>query len=165
MILWFAGVSFVFVWWVFRSPALDYRLVMLGAVLPVGEFAFGGPRVLHALVAPVALMGILMLATQRRRLVRRRWIGVPIGMMMHLVLDGIWARPTSFWWPFLGVGFGSGGLPELGRPVAVTLLFELIGLGCLVWAWRAFDLSDPTTRDRFLRTGQLTRTVRQPPTC
>jgi len=24
MILWFAGVSFVFVWWVFRSPALDY---------------------------------------------------------------------------------------------------------------------------------------------
>ena len=33
MILWFAGVSFVFVWWVFRSPALDYRLVMLGSIL------------------------------------------------------------------------------------------------------------------------------------
>ena len=27
MILWFAGVSFVFVWWVFKSPALDYRPV------------------------------------------------------------------------------------------------------------------------------------------
>ena len=32
---------------VFRSPALDYRIVMLGAVLPVGEPA-GPPR----LVAP-----------------------------------------------------------------------------------------------------------------
>ena len=130
MILWFAGVSFVFVWWVFRSPALDYRLVMLGAVLPVGEFFLGGPRVLHSLLAPVALLGILMLATQKRRLVRRRWIGIPIGMMMHLVLDGIWARPDVFWWPFFGLDFGTEGLPELGHPIAVTLLFEFVGLGC-----------------------------------
>ena len=43
MILWFAGVSFVFVWWVFKSPALDFRLVMLGSVLPVGEVVLGGP--------------------------------------------------------------------------------------------------------------------------
>jgi hypothetical protein len=165
MILWFAGVSFVFVWWVFRSPALDYRLVMLGAVLPVGEFFLGGPRVLHALLAPVALLGILMLATQKRRLVRRRWIGIPIGMMMHLVLDGIWARPEVFWWPFFGLGFGTEGLPELGHPIAVTLLFEFVGLGCLVWAWRAFDFSNPQIRERFLRTGQLSRSVPKPPTC
>ena len=165
MILWFAGVSFVFVWWVFRSPALDYRLVMLGAVLPVGEFFLGGPRVLHALLAPVALLGILMLATQKRRLVRRRWIGIPIGMMMHLVLDGIWARPEVFWWPFFGLDFGTEGLPELGHPIAVTLLFEFVGLGCLVWAWRAFDFSNPQIRERFLRTGQLSRSVSKPPTC
>ena len=165
MILWFAGVSFVFVWWVFRSPALDYRLVMLGAVLPVGEFFLGCPRVLHALLAPVALLGILMLATQKRRLVRRRWIGIPIGMMMHLVLDGIWARPEVFWWPFFGLDFGNEGLPELGHPIAVTLLFEFVGLGCLVWAWRAFDFSNPQIRERFLRTGQLSRSVPKPPTC
>ncbi len=165
MILWFAGVSFVFVWWVFRSPALDYRLVMLGAVLPVGEFFLGGPRVLHSLLAPVALLGILMLATQKRRLVRRRWIGIPIGMMMHLVLDGIWARPEVFWWPFFGFDFGTDGLPELGHPIAVTLLFEFIGLGCLVWSWRAFDFSNPQIRERFFRTGQLSRSVPKPPTC
>ena len=165
MILWFAGVSFVFVWWVFRSPALDYRLVMLGAVLPVGEFFLGGPRVLHSLLAPVALLGILMLATQKRRLVRRRWIGIPIGMMMHLVLDGIWARPEVFWWPFFGLDFGTEGLPELGHPIAVTLLFEFVGLGCLVWAWRAFDFSNSQIRERFLRTGQLSRSVPKPPTC
>jgi hypothetical protein len=50
MFLWFAGVSLVFVWAVFKSPALDYRLVMLGAVLPLGEVALGGPRLLHTLV-------------------------------------------------------------------------------------------------------------------
>lgn len=166
MILWFAGVSFVFVWWVFRSPALDYRLVMLGSILPVGEVVFGGPRWLHALIAPVALMGVLMLATQKRRLVRRRWIGIPIGMMMHLVLDGIWARPTVFWAPFLGIDFGSEGLPEFGHSVGVSVVLEVIGLACLVWAWRAFDFSNRAARDRFLRTGQLTRiSATPPPTC
>lgn len=165
MILWFAGVSFVFVWWVFRSPALDYRLVMLGAVLPVGDVFLGGPRVLHALLAPVALMGVLMLATQKRRLVRRRWIGIPIGMMMHLALDGIWARPKVFWWPFFGLDFGSGGVPEFGHPAAIALLLELVGIGCFIWAWRAFDFADRNVRDRFLRTGHLSRSVPQPPTC
>ena len=165
MILWFAGVSFVFVWWVFRSPALDYRLVMLGSILPVGEIFLGGPRWLHTLLAPVALLAVLMLATQKRRLVRRRWIGIPIGMLMHLVLDGIWARPKAFWWPFLGTTFPSGGLPEFEHPVAVTILLELIGLACLVWSWRAFGMSDSPTRDRFLRTGQLARSVPNPPSC
>lgn len=165
MILWFAGVSFVFVWWVFRSPALDYRLVMLGSVLPVGEVVFGGPRLLHTLVGPVALLGLLMLATQRRRLVRRRWIGLLIGMLMHLALDGIWMRADVFWWPFFGTDFGTGGLPELGHPVGLTILFELAGAACLVWAWRTFGFSDSATRDRFVRTGHLNRTVGQPPTC
>lgn len=165
MILWFAGVSFVFVWWVFRSPALDYRLVMLGSVLPVGEVVLGGPRLLHSLLGPVALLVIIMLATQKRRLVRRRWIGIPIGMLMHLVLDGIWARANVFWWPFLGTDFGSGGLPELGHPFGIAVLFELAGLGCLAWAWKAFDFSDRPTRDRFLRTGHLNRLVEQPPSC
>ncbi len=169
MILWFAGVSFVFVWWVFRTPALDYRLVMLGSILPVGEFVFGGPRLLHTLLGPVALLTVIMLATQKRRLVRRRWIGVAIGMLMHLVLDGIWARKEVFWFPFFGLDLSSGsawqGLPEFGHSLSVSLLLELLGAGCLVWAWRAFDLGDRTTRDRFLRTGHLTRVVDAPPTC
>ena len=165
MILWFAGVSFVFVWWVFKSPALDYRLVMLGSVLPVGEVVFGGPRLLHTLVAAVALLTIVMLATQKRRLVRRRWIGLPIGLLMHIALDGIWARADVFWWPFLGTSFGDGGLPELERPVAVIVALELVGLACLVWAWRQFGFDRRATRELFWRTGHLDRVVEQPPTC
>src|SRR5262245_28306586 len=115
MFLWFAGASFVIVWAVFRSPALDYRLVMLGAVLPVGEAAIGGPWLLHTLVGGVALLAIVMLATRGRRLVRRRWIGLPIGVLLHLALDGTFMRADLFWWPFLGEALGSDGVPEWER--------------------------------------------------
>jgi hypothetical protein len=157
MILWFAGVSVAFVWFVFRSPALDYRLVMLGSVLPVGEAVLGGPRLLHTLVASVALLTVVMLATQKRRLVRRRWIGLPIGLLMHLVLDGVWTRTEVFWWPFFGLDFGAGGLPELDRSVGVIVVMELVGAAALAWGYVTFDLRDPENRRTFLRTGHLPR--------
>jgi hypothetical protein len=157
MILWFLGLSVAFVWFVFRSPALDYRLVMLGSVLPVGEVVLGGPRLLHTLVAPVAVLGVVMLATQKRRLVRRRWICLPIGMMMHIALDGIWARTEVFWWPFFGLDFGAGGLPELGHSLAVTLVMELVGAAALAWCYVTFGMRDQENRRVFLRTGHLPR--------
>lgn len=157
MLLWFAGVSFAFVWVIFRSPALDYRLVMLGSVLPLGEALLGGPRLLHTLLGAVALLALVMLATQRRRLVRRRLIGLPIGILVHLVLDGVWTEADVFWWPAFGWAFPGGGLPELGRPVAVIVLMELVGLACLVAMWRRFDLGDPAHRREFLHTGHLPR--------
>jgi hypothetical protein len=159
VLFWFAGASFVLVWLVFRSPSLDYRLVMLGAILPVGELLLGGPRLLHTLLTVVGLLALVMLATQHRRLVRRRFISLPIGLLMHLVLDGIWTRAEVFWWPFFGVSFPPGGLPELERPLGVGLALELVGIGCLVWCWRTFGFSDRRERDRFLRTGHLSRSV------
>ena len=50
MVLWFVGGSILLVMLVFQSPAIDYRMVALGSVLPVGELVFGAPRVLHTLV-------------------------------------------------------------------------------------------------------------------
>ena len=113
MVFWYVGVSLAFVWNVFRSPALDYRLVMLGSVLPLIEVVFGGPRLLHTLLASVALLGVVMLATRGRRLLRRRLISLPIGLMTGLVLDGAWASKAVFWWPAFGTAFPGGGLPEL----------------------------------------------------
>lgn len=159
MILWFAGVSVVFVWGVFKSPALDYRLVMLGAVLPVGEALTGGPRLAHTLVIAVSVLFLIVLLTPRRRLLRRRLIGLPIGMMMHLVLDGTWTRAPLFWWPFLGLDTGGGQVPELERAVVVWLALDAIGAACLVWAWHRFRLDDPRRRAEFLRTGQIPRDV------
>jgi hypothetical protein len=161
MFLWFAGASFAFVWLVFRSPALDYRLVMLGSILPIGEVAFGRPLIFHTLLASVALLALVMLATQRRRLFRRRIISLPIGMLMHLVLDGIWTRADVFWWPFFGFEFPSGPLPEFDRPLGVTLLFEAAGVACLGWCWATFDFSDRANLGRFVRTGHLPRDPRE----
>lgn len=157
MILWFVGMSIAAVWLVFRSPALDYRLVALGSVLPVGEVLLGGPRVAHTLVASVALLTVVMLATQQRRLVRRRLIGLPIGMLMHLVLDGVWADSQVFWWPFLGWSFGDGEVPEWGRPWVVWLVLDAAGAAALVWCYRTFGFEDRERREEFWRTGHLPR--------
>ena len=154
MFVWFAATSIVMVAVVFRSPAIDYRTVVAGALLPLVDIAFGGPRLLHSVVGAVALLVVVMLATVRRRLVRRRLLGVPIGVMCHLVLDGSFTRTRSFWWPVAGRSFESGQVPEV-RHLAFSLVLELAGLAVAWWAWREFRLSDPARRERFVRDGRL----------
>jgi hypothetical protein len=156
LFFWFIGVGWLLVIAVFQSPALDYRLVMVGAVVPLADAVTRGPWVLHTLLASVASLAVVMVATQRRRLVRRRWLGLPIGMFMHLVLDGAWANTDVFWWPAFGTSFGHDRLPELDRG-ALSVVMELVGVAALVYAWNRFGLREPAARDRFLRTGQLPR--------
>jgi hypothetical protein len=155
MILWFAGMSVLIVWIVFQSPALDFRFVILGALIPTIEALLGAPYVLHTLVGAVLLLVVVVVATRHRRLVRRRWLGIPIGMMLHLVLDATWSRAELFWWPFLGDALGEGTVPELDRAWPVILLLEVVGAAVLAWEWSRFGLGDPERRQRFLRTGRL----------
>jgi membrane-bound metal-dependent hydrolase YbcI (DUF457 family) len=159
VVLWFAGMSFVLVWTVFKDTAIDYRLVMLGALLPdLIDVWFGGARVLHTLAFSVALLVLVMVGTRGRRLQRRRMLAIPIGTFCHLVLDAVWTRAHTFWWPFLGTAFdGASGLPSLGRPTAVLVVLELAGAAALWWAWSRFRLSEPGRRATFVRTGRLGR--------
>lgn len=161
MFLWFVGGAVVGVWLVFKSPAIDYRLVVLGALLPLVELPIGEPRVLHSLTGAVVALGLAMLLTPRRRLVQRRLVAIPIGMLTHLLLDGAWADTTAFWWPFAGVAWSDSPLPELGRG-AFDIVLELLGAAALVWCWRRFRLDEPDRRARFLRTGRLDRDVAVP---
>jgi hypothetical protein len=160
--LWFVGGAFVLVWLVFRSPAVDYRLVVLGALLPLVELPIGEPRVLHSVTGAVALLGLAMVATPRRRLVQRRLVAIPIGVFVHLVLDGAWTDPEAFWWPFRGASWSTAELPELARWPFVTLALELAGAAALGWCWRRFRLHEPARRQRFWRTGRLDRDVAVP---
>jgi membrane-bound metal-dependent hydrolase YbcI (DUF457 family) len=162
VILWFVGPAVAIVWMVFRSPMADHRMVALGAVLPLLEVLTGGPRVLHTLLGAVVALGVVMALTRNRRLVRRRWLGIPIGLFLHLVLDGTFTRADLFWWPFLGLDLGAGGLPEIDRPLGVIVLLELLGAVACGWCYRAFGLEDRTRRDTFLRTGQIDRTLLPP---
>lgn len=156
MFLWFAGLSLLIVWQVFRSPGLDHRMVMAGAVLPVVEVIAGGPRLLHTLVGAVAVLMGVMLATRHRRRLRRRLLGIPIGLFLHLVLDGVWTDRKVFWWPFLGTSFGAGQIPEVTRGL-VGPIMEIAGAAALWFGWRRFGLSDPHRREDFLRTGRIDR--------
>lgn len=156
MLLWFVSLSILIVVLVFQSAAVDYRMVALGAVLPVAEVLLGGPYLLHTLLGSVLAMALVMGVARGRRLVQRRWLGVPIGLFLHLVLDGTWTRTELFWWPFAGFSaLGDGRLPEFDRPLGVILVLEVIGLVVGLWLVRSYGLTDPATRARFLRTGRL----------
>ncbi len=157
MILWPAGFAVVLVWAVFRDPAIDYRMVIAGALLPdLIDGFWGGARAMHTLVAAAVVLVVVMLATRHRRHARRRLLFVPIGMFAHLLADGMWARADTFWWPFSGASL-SGALPALDHGAVVLIVEEVVGLTLLVWCWRRFRLSDPAVRANFVHTGRLPR--------
>jgi hypothetical protein len=107
-------------------------------------------------LASVVLLCGIMLATRGRRLLRRQLLALPIGTMLHLVLDGAWADTATFWWPAAGASFGAGDLPSVERG-ALNVVLELAGLAVLVWAYRRFRLDEPERRAHFLRSGRLGR--------
>jgi hypothetical protein len=157
MFFWFLGLSFAAVLIVFSSPAIDYRLVMFGAALPAAEGLVQGPWVLHSLLAPVVVMAAVMLFTQNRRLLRRQWLGLPIGLLMHLVLDGSWADAEVFWWPFFGIDeLGGSVVNEFERSAVVLVAMELIGLGVLWFFAQRLDLLGDG-KELFRSKGQILR--------
>jgi hypothetical protein len=155
MFFWFLGTAVVTVWFVFRDPSFDYRLLLVGAVLPVViDLLLGGARVLHSLTFAVVLLVVLMVATRGRKPIRKTLLGLPIGLLLYLVFSGAWTNTDVFWWPFTGIGFH-----DAQHPVAErgwwNVPLELIGIGLCAWVWRAADLADAERRRWFMRTGQL----------
>ena len=85
MLLWFVAAAVGAVLFVFDSPAVDYRFVAAGGVLPLLEAITGRPYILHTLLGSVALMTLVMAVTVGRRILRRRLLGIPIGTFVFLV--------------------------------------------------------------------------------
>ncbi len=154
MLLWFAGGALVAAWAVFRDPAVDYRLVMLGAVVPdLVDLPWGGARVAHSVTFSVALLALVMVVTRSRRALRRHLLALPIGTFLHLALDGAFTETKVFWWPFSG-GFDGARFPSVARG-AWNIPLEIVGVAALAWGWRRFGLADPTRRRAFVATGRL----------
>lgn len=155
MFIWFIALSITGVALVFDSPNLDYRLVAFGSVLPAVEIFLGGPWIGHTLLLPVSTMFLIMLAARGKRLTQRKWLGLPIGLFAHLVLDASWAKTEVFWWPVMGLdSLGGSRVPEMERWPAVLLL-ELLGIIVGYWIWRRFRLNDKGNRRTFIREGKL----------
>ncbi len=159
MVLWFVIVAPVLVAEVFRSPMVDYRVVALGAALPLAEAVVGSAFVLHTMAAAIGALVVVMAATVKRRLQRRRWLGIPIGLMLHLILGAVWATDQLFLWPAFGFSFSDVAVPDRSRPLVVWITLELIAVGVGWWAWRRYELDQVANRQLLLRSGQLSRSV------
>ena len=159
VLIWFVVLAPILVAEVFKSPMLDYRLVAFAAALPLVEVVIDGPLFLHTLLAPVASMTAVMLVFRGRRMKQRRWLGLPIGLFLHSILDGAWRSAALFWWPLLGFDFSELAAPETTRSLGLSLLLDAFGVVAAVWAWRRYELGDPANRRLMLSTGQLSRSV------
>ena len=155
MLFWFIATSIWAVWFVFRDPKFDYRVLAISAVLPdLFDGIRGSVGPFHSVTTSIAVLFLIMLATAGRKPIRQRLLAIPIGMFMHLIFDGAFSDSKTFWWPFTGVSFSDKLLPSVERG-PWNLPLEVIGIiGCLI-GWRYFALRDKTRRQAFLKTGSL----------
>ena len=152
MLLWFAGLSFIIVATVFACPAIDYRLVVIGSLVPVIEMVLEGPWVLHSLLAPVVVMGFVMIAFQGKRLKQRKWLGIPIGMFLYLFLDRAWTLS--------GFQIDKANAPTREQPV-VLVVMEATGLLAASYGVRKYKIYEKENMKLFLRTGRIQRQMMQ----
>jgi len=154
MFFWFIGTAILAVGFVFRDPSFDYRLLIVGSVVPLLDGVFGGARALHSITVSIGLLAVLMLATSGRKPIRKMLLGLPIGMFLHLVFDGAWNNTDVFWWPFTGVGFEDDPFPIIDRGM-ISFALEAVGIGLCAWLWRINGLGNESHRVAFRQTGVL----------
>jgi inner membrane protein len=169
MIFWHMGVAAVIVYVTLGRRRIDYRFVLLGAVLPdvvdgfLGLFLFEGPAgrwIAHSIPAVVVVTVAIVIGFRRER--RLAVFGLGVGWLLHLVGDGMWAAPRTFLWPAFGTEFATEPREPyswdlLANPLAhlATWGGELVGLGILAWFYVAFGLNHAERRRLFLRDGYL----------
>lgn len=156
MVLWFIATAVLTIFFVFRDPGFDYRFLIMGALLPdVVDGIWGGARGLHSVTMGVMVLVVMMLGTIGQRARRKMLLGIPIGMLLHLVYDGAFADTAVFWWPVSGISFDGARLPIAERGW-LNVVLEAIGTALCVYIWRRFHLTDPQRRRAFTATGRLT---------
>jgi len=158
VLLWYVGPSVLIVFTVFRSAGIDFRLIAAGSLVPLLlDAPFRRLAVGHTIVLSVAVLTVIMVATiGRSRLLRRRLLCLPIGMMCGLLLSGAWRFTEVFWWPTLGLDIPHHGLlPALWA----TALLEVVGLVACWFAVGMFGLYEEGPRSELIRTGRLRETV------
>ena len=74
----------------------------------------GQARWAHSLTVAVGTLAAVMLLTVGRKPIRRLLLALPIGMLLHLVFDGVFSSTEVFWWPFTG-SWGDVRVPSLQR--------------------------------------------------
>ncbi|MEC7810214.1 MAG: hypothetical protein VX476_05425 [Actinomycetota bacterium] len=155
MFLWFGVTSIVGTALIFRSPFLDYRLVAIGALLPVLETTLGFKWLLHTLIFSVGVLILVMLLGKGKRRLQRKFLPVPIGLLAHLVLDTTWTEKEIFWWPFTGSEKFGNEVSRLEFSFSTGLILEFLAIIIAVWGWKKFEMKNSANRSAFKRHGHL----------
>jgi hypothetical protein len=162
MIFWHLGGALFLFRWIFRDPKVDVRLLFLGVLLPDAiDFVLGlflgdvfRQRLGHTLLLPVVYAAAVLLATRRGRR-RRALMTVAIGWLFHLVLDGMWTRPETLFWPAFGWEFApwpAGSAWERALADPWRWLANAAGLAYLLVIWRRLGEAG---RRQVVTTGRL----------
>ena len=169
MILWHLGVATAIVYVTLGRRRIDYRFILLGAIAPdivdgiLGLFLFEGDSgrwVAHSVLAVVVVSVAIIVGLKGET--RLAWFGLGVGWLLHLVADGMWSAPETFFWPAFGNTFSE--VPAepyswelLTDPLAhlSTWGAELAGLAILAWFWVAFELGKDDRLKLFMKDGYL----------
>jgi hypothetical protein len=169
VILWHLGLATVIVYVTLGRRRIDYRYILIGAILPdivdgmLGLFVFDGPSgrwIAHSLIANVVVTVAIILFFRGET--RLAVFGLGVGWLTHLVGDAMWDAPQTFFWPLAGTGFADSPAEPYSWSLFTapfdhvwTWLGELAGLGVLAWFWVGFELGDQQRRKLFLKDGYL----------
>jgi hypothetical protein len=169
LLFWHLGTAALLTYVTLGRRRIDYRFVLLGAVLPdvvdalLRPWTDPGPSgrgIAHSLLAPSAVaVAVVLLGSGERRLAL---FGIAVGWLLHLVGDGMWEAPATFLWPAFGWRFSSSPRETYSwdlfrHPLehAGTWAAELAGACILAWFWIAFELGRGARWRAFLRDGHL----------
>ena len=157
------GIGFGLGWLVsYRNrAAVDFRLVLLGSILPdlidkpLGAILHLEARLwAHSLLFLAGILVLSLLPALRGL----RWVG--FGDAVHLLVDLIWEQPMVVLWPALGLAFPPGE-QSFGGYLQVLLtdpyvqFGEIVGGSILIaaaWRYRLFSWN---RLRQFLRDGRL----------
>ncbi|MFN2526477.1 MAG: metal-dependent hydrolase [Actinomycetota bacterium] len=168
MVLWHAGLGALITYISLGRRRIDYRYVLLGAVLPdvvdaIAAFfielpSLRGPAHTLLVVVAVAVLIVVFFRAERRLAV----FGLAVGWLTHLVADGMWAAPRTLYWPAFGTAFESSPRESYSVDLIVHPAdhlaawgAEFVGLAILVWFWVAFGLGRGDRLRQFLQDGYL----------
>jgi inner membrane protein len=172
MFFWHLGVTAAIIFLTLGRRRIDYRVVLLGAILPdlidkpIGriffEKQFQNSRLFaHTLAFSVVLLLLIQLFLRGET--ARRWFILPIACVLHLVLDAMWSEPVTLFWPLFGTHFPRVPVENYWWEVLLrpfdhpwVLVQELVGLGLLLYLGFAYHLHEPGPRRKFIRSGSLT---------
>lgn len=171
MLFWHLGVTSAIVFLTLGRRRIDYRVVMLGSILPdlidkpIGRIFFQSYFQTSRLFGHTFLFDVvLVLGIQLvlRGKTARRWFVLPIGSLIHLALDSMWNLPVTLFWPLFGTRFppepaANYWLEVMKRPLQYPgyAFQELTGLCILLYMAWAYGLFRKTAFIRFVRSGAL----------